>query len=391
MENRTHNVANEVQTTCTHDRNGNMTVMPGLQGKYDAWSRLVEVRNASNALLVTYAYNGANQRIKQTVSSTTITTSFFNENWQELESSVTTGQTTRYIWGTRYIDDLVLREKGSEKLYSFADPNWNVVALTDASGIMQERMKYDAFGKVTWMTAVFATKGSSSYDWNRTFTGQVLDAESGLMLYRNRFYHTGLGRFVQRDPIGYEGGGISLYRYAENGPTNKNDDFGLLSSQQAINCCASEDESNSWGDPADSYVMCCDNKPLICNNVGRLQGIPRNLKRILEECVSDHEASHILDIDCEGKGTTADPCLILKNISLECTECKADQADITCLEKRKRQCGKDSRCKVAIDEILKALRDRRDTNCAMCDFQKEAGTANDPPKPRPKVPVDPFL
>jgi hypothetical protein len=66
-ENRTHSKANETQNTCTHDRNGNMTVMSGLQGKYDAWNRLVEVRNSSNILLATYAYNGINQRVTRTL------------------------------------------------------------------------------------------------------------------------------------------------------------------------------------------------------------------------------------------------------------------------------------------------------------------------------------
>ncbi len=166
-ENRTHNKVNEIQSTCTHDRNGNMTVMPGLQGTYDAWNRLMTVKNASGTLLATYAYNGLNQRIKKTVGGVA-TTSFFNSQWQELES-VTSGVTSVCIWGKRYIDDLILREKGAERLYSLADPNWNVVAITNASGTVQERMKYDAFGKTTWLDAVFATKVGTGFAWNRTF------------------------------------------------------------------------------------------------------------------------------------------------------------------------------------------------------------------------------
>jgi hypothetical protein len=122
VENRTHNKANEIQTNCTHDRNGNMAVIPGLKGTYDAWNRLVEVRDASDVLMATYGYNGLNQRVKKTVG-TTVTTSFFNANWQELESK-TGNDTTTYVWGLRYVDDLVLRERGKEKLYSLADPNW---------------------------------------------------------------------------------------------------------------------------------------------------------------------------------------------------------------------------------------------------------------------------
>ena len=212
IEHRTHNAANEIQTACTHDKNGNMTLMPSLKGKYDAWNRLVQVGNS-----IRYEYNGLNQRVKKTVSGVT-TTSFFNSQWQELESTEPQSSDCVYIWGLRYIDDLVLRERGSEKLYSLADPNWNVVAIVNASGTVQERMRYDAFGKVTWLDSDFAVKPKSEYTWNRTFTGQVFDTETGLMLYRNRFYHAGLGRFVTRDPIGYDAGDENLYRYVENSP-----------------------------------------------------------------------------------------------------------------------------------------------------------------------------
>ena len=63
-----------------HDKNGNVTVMPGLSCKYDAWNCLVEV--GSN---IRYDYNGLNQRVRKTVNNVTIT-SFFNSQWQELES-----------------------------------------------------------------------------------------------------------------------------------------------------------------------------------------------------------------------------------------------------------------------------------------------------------------
>jgi len=219
-ENRTHNTANEIQTTCVHDKNGNMTVMSGLTCKYDAWNRLVEVGNT-----IRYDYNGLNQRVRKTVSGVT-TTSFFNSHWQELDS-VIFGTTTSYIWGLRYIDDLILRERGGEKLYSLADPNWNVVATTDALGMVQERMRYDAFGNVTWLDSAFVVKANSDDGWNRTFTGQVLDAETDLMLYRNRYYHTGLGRFITRDPIGYAAGDVSLYRYVRNAANKWLDSMGL--------------------------------------------------------------------------------------------------------------------------------------------------------------------
>jgi RHS repeat-associated protein len=201
-----------------------MILMPGLKCKYDAWNRIVEVRNTNNELIATYEYNGLNQRIKKTVGKTE-TKSFFNENWQELESQTNSGVTS-YVWGLRYIDDLVLREKAKERLYSIADSNWNVVALVDVNGNVQERYTYDAFGKRNIFDANFTAKTETSFDWNRAFTGQVLDGDTGLMLYRMRCYHTGLGRFVSRDPIGYEAGDMNLLRYVFNTPIRKKDILG---------------------------------------------------------------------------------------------------------------------------------------------------------------------
>jgi RHS repeat-associated protein len=110
----------------------------------------------------------------------------------------------------------VLREKGEERLYSLADPNWNVVAICDQTGDIQERYTYDAFGKRNVFDADFTAKAGTVFNWDRAFTGQVLDTETGLMLYRNRYYSMELGRFVSRDPIGYRYYDWNLFRYVRN-------------------------------------------------------------------------------------------------------------------------------------------------------------------------------
>ncbi len=92
------------------------------------------------------------------------------------------------------------------------------MATVNETGTVQERYVYDAFGNVNGLNS----------DWNRTFTGQVLDAETGLMLYRNRFYSTELGRFLQRDPIGYEAEDENLVRYVLNSPVDLVDPSGLV-------------------------------------------------------------------------------------------------------------------------------------------------------------------
>ncbi|MDR1884288.1 MAG: hypothetical protein LBR26_16135 [Prevotella sp.] len=225
IETRTHNKANEILNTVTHDANGNMTIMPrpngtgNLNAVYDAWNRMVEV-----AGIAQYRYDGRNHRILKVIDGVE-TISFFNHGWQELES-VTNSEVISYVWGLRYIDDLIYRQRGSEKLYSLADPNWNVVAICDVNGNVIERMRYDAFGKIAWLDVNFSTKNCSDSNWNRTFTGQVLDMETGLMLYRMRYYYAEFGRFVNNDPIGYDAGDVNLFRYCENIPVQSWDSYG---------------------------------------------------------------------------------------------------------------------------------------------------------------------
>ena len=59
------------------------------------------------------------------------------------------------------------------------------------------------------------------------FTGRELQQESGLYNYRNRFYHPGIGQFLQSDPIGFEGGDVNIYTYVWNNSPNWTDPWGL--------------------------------------------------------------------------------------------------------------------------------------------------------------------
>ena len=55
--------------------------------------------------------------------------------------------------------------------------------------------------------------------------GAYTDNETGLVLMGHRYYDAGTGRFLTRDPIGYNGG-INLYGFTGNNPVNESDPDG---------------------------------------------------------------------------------------------------------------------------------------------------------------------
>jgi RHS repeat-associated protein len=108
-----------------------------------------------------------------------------------------------------------------KRYYYHTNAIYSVMALTNSTGELAEFYHYDAYGR----TAVATGKGidgtfftsddvvglQSALGNPYAFTGQRLDA-SGLMYYKNRYYHTELGRFCSRDTLGYIDGPNSYAR-----------------------------------------------------------------------------------------------------------------------------------------------------------------------------------
>jgi len=115
-----------------------------------------------------------------------------------------------------------------EVVYYHSSTLLSVYALSDASESVIERYRYDAYGACTVLDADGSVDGDGLSDVKNpyTFTARRLDAETGLMQYRFRDYSPALGRFLQRDPIGYWGG-LSLYAYAWSCPAVAIDPWGL--------------------------------------------------------------------------------------------------------------------------------------------------------------------
>jgi len=76
-------------------------------------------------------------------------------------------------------------------------------------------------------------KATAAVEMNLRMPGQMFDSETDLFQNWNREYNARLGRYIQRDPIGLEGG-INSFGYADSDPLLRRDPSGLQGDIGAI-------------------------------------------------------------------------------------------------------------------------------------------------------------
>ncbi len=193
-------------------------------GVYDAWNRLTQLIGVA-----TYSYDGLNRRATKTISGV-LRDLYYSNDWQVHEERVG-GATTadrQFVWGQRYIDDLVLRDRSTERLYALQDANWNVTAIVNTSGMVQERYSYTVYGLPTFLNPDFTVRsGGSDYAWETLYCGYRWDGESGLYQVRNRYLNPLLGLWITRDPLMFAAGDSNVSRYVNNNPITLIDGRGL--------------------------------------------------------------------------------------------------------------------------------------------------------------------
>ena len=175
---------------------------------------------------VTFKYDPFGRRIEKKVEGLApqvpvpLTTTYVYDNEDIVLETINNGTTTtqaQYVHGPG-IDEPLARVSGGQSVYYHADGLGSIVALSDSSQAVVQRYAYDTFGMVTSSNLEF----ENAY----TYTGREWDKEIGLYYYRARYYDPMEGRFVSKDPIGFAGGDMNLYRYVQNNPINAVDPTG---------------------------------------------------------------------------------------------------------------------------------------------------------------------
>jgi RHS repeat-associated protein len=279
---RVNNAKNEVAsvggTSLGYDNDGNaLSDGTGETFTYDAWNRLVGIANVvngsgtttetltymANLSPATESFETVHGRTMAFVSIGLYESATNQVSEQDVgipEVSVFVGGgpgdpegydpggtsfVTQYVWGLAYVNDLVERDDSgsssdlsygmagsglNERLYAVRDANHDVVALTDVSGNVLERLDYSPYGTQTVLNSDFAP-ATDAYKWDVGFQGGVqigvpVGVMTGLIQFDNRVYDAALGRWLQPDPAGYVDG-ASRSDFTASNPVNRLDPGGL--------------------------------------------------------------------------------------------------------------------------------------------------------------------
>lgn len=123
----------------------------------------------------------------------------------------------------------------TQKYWRYLDWLGSPVALTDATGLLVEKLAYDAWGQRRTIDGSASPSTLSGVLDNKGFTGHEMLDTLDLVHMNGRIYDPRTARFMSADPLvsnSWSGQSYNRFSYVENNPTNATDPSGFLTDQQ---------------------------------------------------------------------------------------------------------------------------------------------------------------
>ncbi|MFN9642508.1 MAG: RHS repeat domain-containing protein [Pirellula sp.] len=164
--------------------------------------------------------------------------------------SVSEAQFTASFFGsTKALHGEVAIPNAETTTHNHSNQQYSITAITTSSGAIAERYAYSAYGEPTILNASGSVLAMSAINNRYSYTGREWDATVGLHHFRARWMSPRTGRFLKRDPIGYDGSEWGLYEYVDSSALDRVDPHG----KQAVNCAQLEWNCLSTADSNDSW------------------------------------------------------------------------------------------------------------------------------------------
>lgn len=240
--NRTHNGVHELTTsdsaTFSYDQRGNLT-SNGLTGAACQWDADDHLRQVTvGGQTVSFTYDALWRRVTKTSGGQTSVYVCANKMGHSPDIGLEVAEyaagaapaapARSFVFDYRADEPICMQASGVVSYYH-RNGSHSTAAITDSTGALTECYAYSAVGGTTILAPDGVTMRSTSTVGNPyMYTSRRFDIDAGLYYFRARYYDTGLGRFLSRDPDEYTHSDYNLYRYCRNSPLTYYDPRGTF-------------------------------------------------------------------------------------------------------------------------------------------------------------------
>jgi RHS repeat-associated protein len=183
-----------------------------LELEYDALGNLLAATAAKGATskAMSYVVDGFGRRVGKQVAGKFTRAWLYLDALRPVAEITAAGVFSHFVYAGPGAPDFMLRAGVPFRIVK--DHLGSVRLVVNATtGAIAQRLSYDEFGRVLEDTA----PGFQPFG----FAGGLYDPDTGLVRFGARDYDAEIGRWVAKDPIGFEGG-LNLYAYCESDPIN---------------------------------------------------------------------------------------------------------------------------------------------------------------------------